>query len=156
MYPRLHPSMHHHYVPTSSSIHPSSLYTHCFIHPFSSIHHHHPGPGRAKRPFKPRHRPGGQNQSRARHRAQAAKIVGRHETVTEVLGGGGRERPPASPGSPCRRRQNLRHRLSGCSWPKATLKSPMGSPRPHPLPLSQARVHKVTEWRTIQKYHSKD
>jgi hypothetical protein len=38
-----------------------------------------------------------------RHRAQSAKIAERPETVTEVLGGGGRERPPASPGSPCRR-----------------------------------------------------
>ncbi len=28
-----------------------------------------------------------------------------------------------------------------------------GTPRPQPLPLSQAPVHKVTEWRTIQKYH---
>ncbi len=32
MYPHLHPSIRHHYVSTSSSIH------------FSSIHHHHPGP----------------------------------------------------------------------------------------------------------------
>jgi hypothetical protein len=28
-----------------------------------------------------------------------------------------------------------------------------GTPRPQPLPLFQAPVHKVTEWRTIQKYH---
>jgi hypothetical protein len=38
-----------------------------------------------------------------RHRAQSAKIAGQPESVTEVLGGGGRERPPASTGSPCRR-----------------------------------------------------
>jgi hypothetical protein len=28
-----------------------------------------------------------------------------------------------------------------------------GTPKPQPFPLSQAPVHKVTEWRTIQKYH---
>jgi hypothetical protein len=33
------------------------------------------------------------------------------------------------------------------------LKKKFGTPRPQPLPLSQAPVHKVTEWRTIQKYH---
>jgi hypothetical protein len=33
MYALLHPSIRHHYVPTSSSIHSSSLCTHFFIHP---------------------------------------------------------------------------------------------------------------------------
>jgi hypothetical protein len=59
-----HPSTHHHYVPTSSSIHPSSLCTHFFIHPFfhPSIiiiisGRAHPVPGRAERraPWQARH-----------------------------------------------------------------------------------------------------
>jgi hypothetical protein len=153
MYPLLHPSIRHHYVPTSSSIHPSSLCTHCFIHPllhpsiFSSIHHH-PRPGQAERRvwkssrarsawmLGPVTKPSRPKNARPRHKAQSAKIVGRPETVTEVLGGGGRETPPASPGSPYR--------------------SPSKPPSGTKLPLSQAPVHKVTEWRTIQKYHSKD
>ncbi len=42
MYPLIHPFIRHHYVPTSSSIHPASLCTHFFIHPFfhPSIHQH--------------------------------------------------------------------------------------------------------------------
>jgi hypothetical protein len=110
MYPLLHPSIHYHYVPTASSIH------------FSFIHHHHLGPSfhhpepdqAERRAWKssrvwsawtsgPVTEPSRPKNAGPRHRAQSAKIAEWPETVTEVLGGGGKERPPASPGSPCRR-----------------------------------------------------
>jgi hypothetical protein len=90
MYPLLHPSIHYHYVPTVSSIH---------FHPSIIII-----PGRASIIPDPVGRnTGRENQAEPRHRAQSAKITERPETVTEVLGGGGMERPLASPGSPCYR-----------------------------------------------------
>jgi hypothetical protein len=87
MYPFLHPSIRHHYVPTSSSIHPSSLCIHFFIHPFfhpsviiilgpvglNVEHENHPRPVGLNAGHELIPSPVGLNAGPP-HRAQAAKI----------------------------------------------------------------------------------